>query len=118
MAGFLHRLGAKDNVLVMVLAGVMTSEILWLIRTRNERESFDRRTRTEIDFSHLLMGRIRSGEKIDINAELSSNKPKDDSLNDILSQIESNNDLWKASSETTSKSSQEPAKSGEKSKFL
>lgn len=118
MSGILRRFGRKDNVLVMVLAGIMTSEVMWLIRTRNEREAFERETRTQIDFADLLMKRIQSGERIDVKSELASAQPKEESLQDIISHIEANNDNWKASSMSVSDSSQETSKSNKKSKFL
>lgn len=94
---FFHVADRKFNIMMILLVGAVSSELMWIIRTRNETERVQRNLNTEIKIMDRLIARINSGEKVDVEQELLHPASVEDvSLDSILSQIEEVDGKWKS----------------------
>lgn len=85
---------------MIMLVGVVSSELMWIIRTRNETERVSRNLNTELKIMDGVIERLNKGEKVDVEKELllAAKDQEDISLDAILSQIEETDSNWKKAS--------------------
>lgn len=87
----------RFNFMMMLLVGAVSSELMWIIRTRNETERVQRNLNTELKVMDRIISRINSGEKVDVEQELLQPTIVEDvSLDTLLSQIEEVDNKWKS----------------------
>lgn len=94
----------KANIITFLLGGLVSSELMWVIRTDNQRTDFERKTNAQIAVTENIIERIKKGEKVDVKKELLQTSDKsateDDSVDSILDSLQAMDNKWgKASSE-------------------
>lgn len=94
----------KANIITFLLGGLVSSELMWVIRTDNKRTDFERKTNAQIAVTENIIERIKKGEKVDVKKELLQASDKstteDDSVESILDSLQEMDNKWgKASSE-------------------
>lgn len=100
----------KANIITFLLGGLVSSELMWVIRTDNQRTDFERKTNAQIAVTENIIERIKKGEKVDVKKELLQTSDKsateDDSVDSILDSLQAMDNKWgKASSEGIIKTS-------------
>lgn len=86
----------KDNIFALLMTGVVASELMWIIRMRNEKERLEINTKTQLQLMDKVIEKLKKGENVDVEEELIAPTAQPaESLDEILKDIEAADAKWR-----------------------
>lgn len=82
------------SVALFVMASIVSTELMWLIRLRNQRDDFARTLDTQIGIRERLIRKLKEGQSVDLEKELAQVHQQPDDEQVIISQLESLEREW------------------------
>lgn len=78
------------------MTGVVASELMWIIRMRNEKERLEINTKTQLQLMDKVIEKLKKGENVDVEEELIAPTAQPaESLDEILKDIEAADAKWR-----------------------
>lgn len=78
--------GRRQNLTTLILSGVVSTELMWIIKVRHETEDLKRNVGTQIALTRRVTEKLRRGEQVDVKRELMLDS-EESSLQNVLDEI-------------------------------